>query len=133
MAAFILGIYGFKDKRNWRTKTRSWLTVVLSLLTAAGLFVVVVFTYVFFHSANDHIRTVRSPDNGYTIDFYRWDAGAAGTFGVRGELDGPLWFKKRIYYERRTDNVEIDWISDSEVSVNHHILNVSEGDTYGYQ
>lgn len=81
---------------------------------------------------NEHIKTVSSPDNGYTIDFYFWDAGAAGTFGIRGELNGPLWFKKRIYYEKRTENVNVEWKSNNKVSINNHTLKLNEGETFGY-
>ena len=133
LLAFILGIFGFEDKRNWRTKARSWFTVILSSLTSIGLFLVVSFTLIFSFGANEHIKTVSSPDNKYIIDFYQWDAGAAGTFGIRGELNGPLWFKKRIYYEKRTENVEVEWKSNSEVSINNHILNLDVGDKYGYR
>lgn len=107
--AFILGIKGLEDKRNWRTKTRSWLTITLSSLLSIALFLALSFT-LFFSSfgANELIKTVSSPDNRYNIDFYLWDAGAAGTFGVKGELNGPLWFKKRIYYEKRIENVNVE-------------------------
>jgi len=133
LLAFTLGIFGLEDKRNWRTKTRSWLTIILSSLTSIGLFLVLSFT-LFFSSmgANEHIKTVNSPDNNYTIDFYRYDAGAAGSFGVRGELNGPLWFKKRIYYQDAVEQVEVEWKNNSTVSINNHILDLEEGDTYGY-
>ena len=131
--AFVLGIKGLKDKRNWRTKTRSWLTITLSSLLSIALFLALLFT-LFFSSfgANEHIKTVSSPDNRYTLDFYLWDAGAAGTFGIRGELNGPLWFKKRIYYEKRTENVNVEWKSNNKVSINNHILKLNEGETFGY-
>ncbi|GGM42960.1 hypothetical protein GCM10011351_31140 [Paraliobacillus quinghaiensis] len=134
LLALILGIVGFKDRRNWWAKTRSWLTVILSSLTFIGLLLVLSFT-TFFSSmgVNEHLKTVSSPDDHYTIDFYRYDAGAAGTFGVRGELNGPLWFKKRIYYQDRVEQVEVEWESNDSVSINNHILKLDEGDTYGYQ
>ena len=133
LLAFILGIKGLKDKRNWRTKTRSWLTIILSSLLSIVLFLALSFTLFFSaFGANELIKTVSSPDNSYTIDFYFWDAGAAGTFGVRGELNGPLWFKKRIYYEKRTENVNVEWKSNHEVSINNRILKLNEGETFGY-
>ncbi|MFC7063807.1 DUF5412 family protein [Halobacillus seohaensis] len=134
LLAFILGIVGFKDKRNWWAKIRSWLTVILSSLTSIGLFLVLSFT-TFFSSMGftEHLKTVNSPDNHYTIDFYRYDAGAAGSFGVRGELNGPLWFKQRIYNQDRVEKVEVEWESNDKVSINNHILKLDEGDTYGYQ
>ncbi|MBS4192752.1 hypothetical protein KHA94_21715 [Bacillus sp. FJAT-49705] len=132
--AFILGIKGFKDKRNWWTKLRSWLTVILSLLLSIILLLAVLLTLLgSYFGANSHLETISSPDGKYTIDFYRWDAGAAGSFGIRGELNGPFWFKKRIYYEKRTENVEIEWENNNTVSINNHIFNLDEGDTYGYQ
>ncbi len=83
--------------------------------------------------SNSHLETISSPDGNYTIDFYRWDVGAAGTFGIRGELNGPLWCKKRIYYEIRTEKVDFEWVNNNTVSINNHILNLKEGDTYGYR
>lgn len=133
LLAFSLGIIGFKDKRNWRTKTRSWLTVILSTFLSIALFIVLLLS-IFASSlgANELIETVQSPDGNYTIDFYRYDAGAAGTFGVRGEINGPLWFKKRIYHQRRIEQVEVKWKNNSTVSINNRTLNLKEGETYGY-
>lgn len=129
--SFFLGIKGLKDKRNWLTKTKSWLTITLSLLTSIVLFLALSLPLVSL-GANEHIKTVSSPDNSYTIEFFRWDAGAAGTFGVRGELNGPLWFKKRIYYGKRIENVNVEWKSNNEVSINNHVLKLNEGETFGY-
>ena len=131
--ALVLGVKGLKDKRSWLTKTRSWLTISLASLLSIALFLVLSFTLLFSSlGANEHLKTVSSPDDSYTIDFYRWDAGAAGTFGVRGELNGPLWFKKRIYYEQRTEKVDVEWESDHNVLINNHVLDLKEGDTFGY-
>jgi Family of unknown function (DUF5412) len=133
LLAFTLGIIGFKDKRNWRTKTRSWLTLFLSILTSTALFLVLLLTlFSSLIGANVHLKTISSPDKSYTIDFYRWDAGATGTFGIRGELNGPLWFKKRIYHEKRTENVDVEWDGNSIVSINGNLLNLDKGNTYGY-
>ena len=133
LLAFVLGIIGFKDKRNWRSKTRSWLTVILSSLLSIALFLAISLSlFASLFGANEHIKTVQSPDGTYTIDFYRYDAGAAGTFGIRGELNGPLWFKKRIYYRDREEQVEVEWITNSTVSINNRTLNLKEGETYGY-
>lgn len=73
LLAFVLGIKGLKDKRK-RTKTRSWLTLTLSSLLSIVL-------SISSFGANEHIKTVSSPDNSYTIEFYFEDAGAAGTLG----------------------------------------------------
>ncbi|QHS24300.1 DUF5412 domain-containing protein [Virgibacillus sp. MSP4-1] len=133
LLAMILGIIGFKDKRNWRTKTRSWLTVIISTLLSIIFFLAILLSlFASSFGVNEHIKTVQSPDGDYTIDFYRYDAGAAGSFGIRGELNGPLWFKKRIYYRDTEEQVEVEWKNDRTVSINNHTLNLKEGETYGY-
>ena len=126
---FFLGIIGFGDSRNWRTKLRSWLTVILALLLSIILILAVFLSTLGFR---EYMKTTKSPDNNYTIDFYRFDEGAMGTFGVIGELKGPLWFKKRIYYEKRIENIDVEWETNSKLSINNHILNLDEGSTYGY-
>lgn len=133
LLAFALGIIGFKDKSNWRAKTRSWLTVILSALLFIALFLAILLTlFASLLGVNERIETVQSPDGSYTIDFYRFDAGATGTFGVRGEINGPLWFKKRIYHQQRVEQIEVEWLDNNTVSINNHKLNLKEGETYGY-
>ncbi len=134
LIALILGFLGFKDKRNGWTKTRSWITIILSSFTTIGLFLIVSFTLLFSSmGANEYIKTVSSTDDNYTIDFYRFNAGAAGSFGIRGELNGPLWFKKRIYLEHNADEAKVEWENDRIVSINNHTLKLDKGETYGYQ
>nr|WP_318281167.1 DUF5412 family protein [Paenibacillus bovis] len=131
--AFILAMKGFKYKKNLLAKTRSWTTLILSSLLVISLTLTILFTLAASSlGANEHIKTVHSPDGTYQIDFYQWDAGAAGTFGIRGELNGPLWFKKRIYLERRIETVEVEWESNERVLINNHTLNLNDGETYGY-
>ena len=81
---------------------------------------------------NEYIRSVNSPDDHYTIDFYRYDAGAAGSFGIRGELNGPLWFKKRIFYQDSVEQVKVEWENNNTVTINNRTLNLKEEDTHGY-
>ncbi len=130
---FIFGVMGFKDSKNWQSKTRSWVTIILSLLLSIALFLVILLTS-FFSSlgVNEHIKTIRSPDQNYTIDFYYYDAGATGSFGVRGELNGPLWFKKRIFNQKGIKEVSINWDSNNIVLINDKMLNLDNGDTFGY-
>ena len=130
LLAFILGSFGFTDNRNWQTKARSWFTVILSSLTSIGLFLVLSFKLIFSFGTNEHIKTVSSPDNKYIIDFYQWDAGEAGTFGIKGELNGPLWFKKRIYYEDPMYELDVEWVNNHIVKINNHTLNLKKGETF---
>lgn len=79
-----------------------------------------------------HLATSESPNKNYRIDFIYFDAGAMGTFGVRGELDGPFGFKKRIYYERHATEAKVTWINNDIVSINGHQLNLKKGEYFGY-
>lgn len=82
-----------------------------------------------FIGGKEHMQTVYSPDDSYTIHLYSWDAGGAGTFGVVGEIDGLL-FDKRFYKEIRTDEAEVQWISPRTISINNHKLDLDKGETY---
>ncbi|KAB8135756.1 hypothetical protein F9U64_10820 [Gracilibacillus oryzae] len=132
LVALIFGFVGWQDKRNWQTKTRSWFTVILSSLTTIALFLAVSFTAFFSIGESKQISSVRSPDNQYTIDFYQIDPGATGSVGVRGEINGPLWFKKHIYYQDEIEQVDVEWENNHTVSINDHVLDLNSGDTLGY-
>ncbi|TFJ92353.1 DUF5412 family protein [Lentibacillus salicampi] len=133
LSTLVLGMIGFKNRQNWCSITRSWITVTLSSLTAMVLFLGMAFTALFSSIAvNEPIKTINSPNGDYRIDFYYFDAGATGSFGVRGEIDGPLWFEKRIYYQEGIENVEVSWKSNDKVLINNHSLNLGEGETHGY-
>jgi hypothetical protein len=70
---------------------------------------------------------VQSPDEKYTINFYITDAGGMGTFGVLGELRGPLWFKKKIYVEKRVKQVDVKWVDNHTALINNHRLDLTTG------
>ncbi|MFO1444872.1 hypothetical protein KDN24_17035 [Bacillus sp. Bva_UNVM-123] len=133
LIALIFGIKDFNNKAKWWITLRSWFTVILSLLLCIVLFLAFTLSLLLsVMGAKEYYKTTHSPNNKYSIDFYRWDAGAAGTFGVIGELNGPLWFKKRIFYEQRIEQVKINWENNHTVMINNHKLNLDKGDTFGY-
>ncbi len=124
--SLIIGIIGFKFRAKLFSKIRSWVTVLSIIILFLIWFLLVISTSI---GGKEHIETTHSPDDDYTIDFYSWDAGAAGTFGVRGELDGLL-FKKIIYNERRKEKVDCRWIDSNTIIVNNHTINFKKGETY---
>lgn len=75
------------------------------------------------------LQTVESPNQEYTVHFYSWDAGAAGTFGIVGEIDG-VWFDKRFYRERHAEVLEVEWINDRTISINNHQLDLEMEEIY---
>ncbi|WP_345239448.1 DUF5412 family protein [Pontibacillus salipaludis] len=131
LLVFALGVIGFQDRRTWKAKMRSWVTLFMAILLIISLLIVLAFTSFFSDvGTNEYLKTVSSPNHNHSIDFYSFDAGATGSFGVTGELDGPLWFKKRVYYEEGVNSVAIEWESDTTLIINGNTLNLSQEGTY---
>ena len=78
----------------------------------------------------EHIETTQSPDNQITIDFYTLNGRAATSISVTGIANGPLWFKKRIFYEDTMDKVDVEWLNRHVVIINNHRLDLNKGETY---
>lgn len=127
IVGLILAILGFRDKSSWFAKLRSWFSTILSSILIFILIVVMLFTTL-FSGSKELLTTVQSPDGKYTINFYISDAGGMGTFGVLGELRGPLWFKKKIYVEKRVDQVNIEWENSHTALINNHKLDLTTGE-----
>ncbi|MER2037123.1 MAG: DUF5412 family protein [Solibacillus sp.] len=110
VGTFILSLVGFSYASNGWGLVRSWLTILLSFALSTTLFFMLLFSsFASWFGGHELIKTVEYPNNKFTIDFIRWDQGATGTFGIRGVLNGPLWFKKQIYNEARVEEVKIEW------------------------
>lgn len=123
---FIIGIMGFKDKSSKRARWSSWLTLLIIVpLSIAFLLGVAVNTV-----AREHIETTQSPDNRITIDFYTLNGGAATSISVEGIVNGPLWFKKRIYYEEPMHEVDVEWLNNHTIKINNYTLDLDKGETY---
>lgn len=124
---FVFGMIGISDKTNGWSIMRSWITGIVAAFLCFVLFFST-FSYVLI--SEDHMLSTESPDKEYKIQFYLTNGGATTAFGVLGKLDGPLWFTKTIYNDYRMDQAEIKWIDNHTVSINNHILDLKEGDTF---
>lgn len=127
-------VFGVKSMNQNNTKIKivvSWSIAFLSVLLSV-LLTLAFFISMLSKGINEHVQTVHSPDGRYTVELYRFNAGAVGPFGVRGELDGPLWFKKRIYYQQRKQEVNVAWENDHTITINNQTLNLDEGETFGF-
>lgn len=115
---FIVGLIGFQDKSSKIAKWRSWLTILMIVpLSTVFLMGVAVNTM-----AREHIETTESPDKRTTIDFYTLNGGAATSISVTGVINGPLWFKKRIYYEVPMHEVDVEWLDNDTIKINRSTL-----------
>ncbi|MCG7378581.1 DUF5412 domain-containing protein [Paenibacillus sp. ACRSA] len=130
--AFILSIVSFMDTSTLFAKIRSWISTILSFILVSILLFVVTLTSI-FSGAKVLLTTTQSPDQHYTINFYKTDAGAMGSFGIVGELQGALWFRKAVYWESKIDQVELQWHNNHTVIVNGHTLDIGSGETWGFQ
>ncbi|MDF9843840.1 MULTISPECIES: DUF5412 family protein [unclassified Paenibacillus] len=126
--ALILGIVGFQDQSSWRAKVRSWFSMIFSSILIIVLTASLVFTAL-FSGSKELLKTVQSPDKKYTIHFYATDAGGMGSFGVLGELEGPLWFKKKVYIESKVNEVQTEWENAHTILINNHRLNLMDGES----
>ncbi|WP_433750564.1 DUF5412 family protein [Falsibacillus pallidus] len=84
----------------------------------------------FLFISEELIKTAVSPDENYKVEFYLINGGAATSFSVLGKLDGPLWFKKTIYYQSPMDHVDVNWVDNHTISINNQILNLKNGNPY---
>ena len=134
--AFISVLYllikGAKSIHGFKKILASLIGVVSFLMTALLLCVLTLQLVVILLGGITPLTTSVSPDQRYKINFYYFDAGAMGTFGVRGELDGPFGFKKHMYYERHATEAQIEWLNDYTISINGNELNLKNGEYFGY-
>jgi hypothetical protein len=121
-----------QDTGSWKRTRKVISRVFLWLMMIAFGLLTMLSVFTSLLGFEEHLITTTSPNETYTIDFYTWDAGAAGTFGIRGELNGPLWFTKNLYYKVREDTVEIEWIDEHQVKINKRLLNLKMNETVGY-
>ena len=133
-AAFWLTIKGYKSLQGALLgKIGGWLLGAGSFLLSGGLLLFLLLDLlILLFGATEHIATSESPDGRYTVDVEYYNGGAVGPFGIRGELNGPLWFTKSIYHEPRGYEADVTWLNDYTVSINGHTLDLQKGEVYGY-
>lgn len=129
--SFFTGIVGFKEITNWRKAIRSWFTVLLSFGLSLILGIVFAITLL-FPEVRELISTTYSPDHHYEVNFYLTDGGATTSFGIIGEMNGPLWFKKKIYNDYMIDHATVQWKNNYTLSINGHVLDLKKGQTYDF-
>lgn len=119
------------QKKHIKTVPQKFLIIIPILINI--VLTVILCIYLFFSMAIGRsfplIQTETSPDEKIELNFYSFDAGGMGTFGVIGEVNGPLWFKKRIYYEKRIQDIEIEWIDNDTLLINKQLIELKEAGT----
>ena len=73
-----------------------------------------------------------SPDGKYTLEAYKTEPGATVDFSIKvyiiTKTDKSLIYN--VYHEYKVD---IDWISDNQVSINSRTLDLSKNETYDWR
>ena len=134
--AFISVLYllikSAKSIHGFKKFSASLIGALSFLMTALLLCILTLQLVIISFGGATHLTTSISPDYRYKLDFYYFDAGAMGTFGVRGELDGPFGFKKHMYYERHATEAQVEWLNDYTIRINGNELNLKNGEYFGY-
>lgn len=78
------------------------------------------------------IETTHSPNMQYVINIYLTNGGATTSYGIIGELNGLLWFKKQVFTDYKINYANVEWKNNYTVSINGHVLNLRKGQTYSF-
>jgi len=116
------------ETNGWLSALRSWFTTLVSL----GLSFVLAIGVLFFADAKEEMFVSTSPDQHHKIHFYLTNGGATTSYGVVGELEGPLWFKKVIYNDYKIDRAVAKWRNNYTVNINEKMINLRKGQTYDF-
>ncbi|KGX92749.1 membrane protein [Pontibacillus halophilus JSM 076056 = DSM 19796] len=128
VTSILFGILGLKERVNYGL-IKTVVTFSLSSLTTLALVMGIVFTS-FFTMDKELITTTYSPNKSYEIDFYEIDGGAAASFGIIGELNGPFVFKKKIYLESNAEEANFNWIDEHTIVINSNTLDLTDKHYY---
>lgn len=132
---------GVTAKKNAnQTKKRILKRVLLVLLTICLLIAGIIgygVYWLFFDWSRfkqDFITESTSPQGTYTIHAYRSDSGATISYAVLGELifNKEERKSKKIYWQYREEDAEIEWIDDDTVRINDVTLELPE-QSYDYR
>ncbi|GAA0593672.1 hypothetical protein GCM10009001_07310 [Virgibacillus siamensis] len=124
--AFVMGMKGLKGKQSSLAKWRGWFTLIMSFL----LSVILLFLTAVNIMVEEPLKTVHSPDAAITIDFFTVNGGAATSISVKGIVNGPLWFTKKIYSDINMNKADVNWINNHTVKINNHTLNLNKGEIF---
>lgn len=107
-----------------------------SLILVVGLIGYIVY-YFFFSMGHlpegELLDKTTSPDQIYTIHFYKVNGGATTDFSIRGELlNNRTKDTENIYWEYRADKVDASWTDSHTVIINGHTLDVRK-DKYDWR
>jgi hypothetical protein len=78
------------------------------------------------------LATSVSPNNAYKLQAYRTEPGATVDFSVKVYIVTKKE-KILIYNAYHETDVHMEWINNSEVSINGRTLDLSKGDTYDWR
>lgn len=74
------------------------------------------------------MATYNSPNSRYSLNTYLYSGNATVSYAVRGELiDKKTGRKKNIYWDYRVDTADVRWITESQVEINGHIIDIPNG------
>lgn len=129
LTALVLTSIGISSHQSIHDRLRGWFSLSISIVLI-GLVSIWLFFSMLFSPAKQLLDTTTSPNGAYTIDLYRGNGGATTSFWIVGELDGPLWTTKRIYYHYNKDQVDFNWVNDHTIEINNHPIDLANGEVF---
>lgn len=120
---------------NKRSKTRiSKTIIVIALVTCMVAYGVY---WAFFDlqriDGEEFLDETTSPQGTYTVTAYLNNGGATTSYAVLCTVrNNKSQSVKNIYWEYRTDTVEMEWLDDENIRINNAVLNV-EKETYDFR
>ncbi|TDQ40874.1 DUF5412 family protein [Aureibacillus halotolerans] len=125
---FVTACIGIMKKTTRWGRMQSWMTFFIAPLLGAALLLSLVFTSV-FPFEKEYIASLTSPEGTHQIDVYATDGGATTLKGIMAELNGPLWFTKRIFIEHDgTHDLVTQWEGEDLFVINGEMIQLPTAD-----
>jgi hypothetical protein len=109
--------------------------VLWKIIFLVFIFLIILFGYLAYHSLwdtqsipkGDLIRTVESPKRYHVANIYSGTGGATVDFSIIVEIeDKKTGKKKNIFFQYPCEDVDVKWLSESEIQINEIKLNINK-------
>ena len=106
--------------------------VLVVILTSIGYFLYENFYSMSHLPLGKEIYRSTSPEGNYKLKIYLVQGGLTTDSSIRGEIMNDKNQSRNIYWSYHESKAKVQWINDTTVSINGHILNVLH-DTYDWR
>ena len=114
------------------------LNIIKFIIVILVLFLSIYFFYQKFYNMNnlpegEFIESLKSPNEKYLLNAYRYSGGAPVDWTLRVEVENiETGEKKNIYWNYHEKEAEWEWIDNDNIIINNHKLNIHK-DSYDFR